>query len=105
MATEATRQIDLSPDHRAQVLDIIRRRLSDARIWVYGSRAKGRARRYSDLDLMLDAGDQPIPLNTMGDLDEDFDESNLPIIVDLHDMALTDARFLERVRGDFLLLD
>ena len=41
----------------------------------------------------------------MGDLDEDFDESNLPIIVDLHDLALTDARFLERVHKDFLLLD
>lgn len=104
MAAEATRQIDLSPDHRAQVLGIIRRRLPDARIWVYGSRAKGRARRYSDLDLMLDGGGQPIPLNIMGDLDEDFDESNLPIIVDLHDMALTDERFLERVRKDFLLL-
>lgn len=105
MAAEATRQIDLSAEHRAQVLDIIRRRLPDARVWVYGSRAKGRARRYSDLDLMLDAGGQPIPLNIMGDLDEDFDESNLPIIVDLHDLALTDARFLNRVRKDFLPLN
>ena len=105
MATEATRQIDLSAEHRAQVLDIIRRRLPDARVWVYGSRAKGRARRYSDLDLMLDADGQPIPLNIMGDLDEDFDESDLPIIVDLHDLALTEARFLDRVRKDFLLLD
>ena len=105
MAAEATRRIDLSAEHRVQVLDIIRRRLPDARVWVYGSRAKGRARRYSDLDLMLDAGGQPIPLNIMGDLDEDFDESNLPIIVDLHDMALTEARFLDRVRKDFLLLD
>ena len=105
MAAEATRQIDLSPDHRAQTLDIIRRRLPNARIWVYGSRAKGRARRYSDLDLMLDDGGEPIPLRIMGDLDEDFDESNLPIIVELHDMALTDARFLERVRKDFLPLD
>ena len=105
MADDAARSIDLPAEHRAQVLDIIRRRLPEARIWVYGSRAKGRARRYSDLDLMLDAGGQPIPLNVMGDLDEDFDESNLPIIVDLHDMALTDARFLERVRKDFLPLD
>ena len=105
MADEATRSIDLPAEHRAQALDIIRRRLPDARVWVYGSRVKGRARRYSDLDLMLDAGGQPIPLNVMGDLDEDFDESNLPIIVDLHDMALTDARFLERVRKDFLPLD
>ena len=104
MADDAARSIDLPAEHRALTLDIIRRRLPDARIWVYGSRAKGRARRYSDLDLMLDAGGQPIPLNVMGDLDEDFDESNLPIIVDLHDMALTDARFLERVRKDFLPL-
>ena len=105
MAAEPTRQIDLAPEHRAQALDIIRRRLPDARIWVYGSRAKGRARRYSDLDLMLDDGGQPIPFRVMGDLDEDFDESNLPIIVDLHDLALTDARFLDRVRKDFLPLD
>ena len=35
---------------------------------------------------------------------EDFDESSLPIIVELHDIAATDAKFLERVRKDFLLL-
>lgn len=105
MAAEPTRQIDLPPEHRAQVLGIIRRRLPNARVWVYGSRAKGRARRYSDLDLMLDDHGQAIAGRIMGDLDEDFDESNLPIIVELHDMALTDARFLERVRRDFLLLD
>ena len=84
---------------------MIRHRLPDARIWVYGSRANGRARRYSDLDLMLDDNGQPVSLRIMGDLDEDFDESNLPIIVDLHDMALTDDSFLDRVRGHFLLLD
>ena len=84
---------------------MIRHRLPDARIWVYGSRANGRARRYSDLDLMLDDLGKTIPTRVMGDLDEDFDESNLPIIVDLHDMALTDDSFLDRVRGHFLLLD
>ena len=104
MAADASQQIDLSPEHRAQVLAMIRNRLPDARIWVYGSRARGRARRYSDLDLMLDDHGKTIPVRVMGDLDEDFDESNLPIIVDLHDMAHTDARFLERVRKDFLLL-
>ena len=105
MGAEATRRIDLSPDHHAQVLGIIRRRLPNTRLWVYGSRARGRARRYSDLDLMLDDHGKTIPVRVMGDLDEDFDESNLPIIVDLHDMALTEARFLERVRRDFLPLE
>ena len=104
MADESARSIDPTTDYRAQVLDIIRRRLPDVRVWVYGSRAQGCARRYSDLDLMLDDGGKPISASVMGNLDEDFDESDLPIIVELHDMAQTDTRFLARVRKDFLLL-
>ena len=105
MADDATRSIDLPAEHRAQALEIIRRRLPTARVWVYGSRAKGRARRYSDLDLMLDDHGRPIAASVMGNLDEDFDESDLPIIVELHDMAQTDTKFLARVQKDFLLLE
>lgn len=99
------RTIDLPEPHRAQTLAIIRRHLPHAAVWVYGSRATGRARRYSDLDLMLDNQGQPIPADIMGSLDEDFDESDLPIIVDLHDLAYTDARFLSLIQKDFLPLD
>ena len=105
MAGKAARAIDLPEAHRNQVLEIIRARLPDARVWVYGSRAKGGARRYSDLDLMLDDCGREIPRSVMGNLDEDFDESSLPIIVELHDMAATDANFLERVRKDFRPLE
>ena len=105
VAAAAARQIDLPEPQRAQTLAIIRRHLPHAAVWVYGSRATGRARRYSDLDLMLDNQGQPIPAIIMGNLDEDFDESDLPIIVDLHDMAYTDARFLSLVQKDFLPLD
>ena len=105
MADEMARTIDLPEAHRKQVLEIIRARLPDARVWVYGSRAKGGARRYSDLDLMLDDREREIPWSVLGNLDEDFDESDLPIIVELHDMAETDAVFLARVRKDFLLLE
>ena len=102
---DAPRRVDLSERDRAWTLDIIRRRLPDARVWVYGSRATGRARRYSDLDLMLDNGGQPIPGAVLGHLDADFDESSLPIIVDLHDMATTDAGFLARIAADLVALD
>ncbi len=105
MADDAARAIDLPKAHQQLVLEIIRRRLPDATIWVYGSRAKGRARRYSDLDLMLDNRGKGIPGSVMGSLDEDFDESDLPIIVELRDMAETDAAFLDRIRKDFLLLE
>lgn len=105
MTDEAKHSVDLPPEHRSQVLAIIKGRLPEARIWVYGSRAKGRARRYSDLDLMLDDRGRPIPGSVMGNLDEDFDESGLPIIVVLHDLARIDATFLTLVRRDFVLLE
>lgn len=100
----APRRIDLSERDRAWTLAIIRQRLPDARVLVYGSRATGLARRYSDLDLLLDNGGQPIPGAIMGHLDADFDESSLPIIVDLHDMATTDANFLASIAPDLLVL-
>ena len=86
-------------------MDIIRRRLPQARVWVYGSRATGWVRRYSNLDLMPDDAGRAIFAWGKGNLDEDFDESDLPIIVDLHDMAQTDAAFLARVQKDFPLLN
>lgn len=101
----APRRVDLSERDRVWTLEIVRRRLPDAAIWVYGSRAAGAARRYSDLDLLLDNGGQPIPGVVMGHLDADFDESSLPIIVDLHDMATTDADFLAGIAGDLVALD
>jgi len=43
--------IDLSADHRQIVLEILREHLPQgAKVWVFGSRATRRARRYSDLD-------------------------------------------------------
>ena len=56
MAADPSRRIDLSPERHAQVVGIIRQRLPSARIWVYGSRAKGKARPKSDLDMVVFAG-------------------------------------------------
>jgi uncharacterized protein len=49
--------IDLAPNHRRLVLNILRANLlQNTKVWVFGSRMTGRARRYSDLDLAIDAG-------------------------------------------------
>ena len=50
-------RLDLSDNHSRIVLAILREYLpADAAVWVFGSRATGRARLYSDLDLAIDAG-------------------------------------------------
>ena len=50
------------------------------RFYVYGSRAKGTARKFSDLDLCYQ---DDIPDETVFQIKEELEESDLPFIVEL----------------------
>jgi uncharacterized protein len=83
----------LAADHRRLVLTILRAHLPDgAAAWIFGSRATGRARRYSDLDLAIDAG-RALTLDEGARLAEAFRDSDLPYRVDLVDWQSIDDRF------------
>lgn len=86
-------QLDLLDGDRRIVLDILDAHLSaDAKVWVFGSRATGRARRYSDLDLAIDAG-RPLTLDEFAILRESFSDSDLPYRVDIIDWTAIDDAF------------
>ena len=75
-----------------------------AEVWVYGSRAKGsRVWRGSDLDLMVRAPERLSP-ELCEVLAEEFSESLLPYMVDLHDWHRADADFLAHIQPDMLPL-
>jgi predicted nucleotidyltransferase len=78
-------RLDVSDADRRIVLAILREHLSaDATVWVFGSRATGRARRYSDLDLAIDAG-RPLSLDETARLREAISDSDLCYRVDIVD--------------------
>lgn len=80
-----TGQVLLSHAELAEVRAILTQNLtSDVAVWVFGSRAGGQPKPWSDLDLLLD-GSQPLPLSVLATLAEAFDESALPWKVDLVD--------------------
>jgi len=84
--------IDLPADHARLVLNILRATLPQGtQAWVFGSRATGRARRYSDLDLAIDAG-RCLTLDEIARLTEAFSDSDLPYRVDLVDWHDIDDR-------------
>lgn len=58
----------------------------------FGSRASGRPKPWSDLDLVIE-GPAPLPLPALARLAEAFDDSDLPWKVDLVDRAGLDAAF------------
>ena len=87
------RHIDLPAEQRKLVWQILRANLPpEVKVWVFGSRATGRARRYSDLDLAIDAG-RPLTLDETASLADAFSESDLSYRVDIVDWHAIDDRF------------
>jgi predicted nucleotidyltransferase len=91
--------LDLSPRDLAIVQDILRKHVPDHEVWAFGSRTKGTARRYSDLDLAV-ITNAPLSLGIRGDMAEDFSESDLPFRVDILDWSTTRDNFQRIVEQD-----
>ena len=78
--------IAITPEHWRIVREILRQHLPNRPVWAYGSRTKGAARPYSDLDLAL-ITDAPLSLDALAALKEAFSESDLPWPVDIVDWS------------------
>lgn len=86
-------QIFLSADERALVCAILRETLSEQfRVFVFGSRAGGTVKPWSDLDLSIE-GPGPLSLSSLATLRDAFDESSLPWKVDLIDRCTASEEF------------
>jgi predicted nucleotidyltransferase len=95
-----TAALDIQPEHAAIPLHILRRHLpAGARAFVFGSRAHGAARPYSDLDLALE-WIQPLGLALVGQIAEALSESDLPYRVDIVDLLTAGPAFRLRVAAD-----
>ena len=71
--------------------------------WVFGSRTTGRARRYSDLDLAIDASWR-LTLDEIARLTEAFSDSDLPYRVDLVDWHDIDDRWRQIIVAERVAL-
>ena len=84
--------IDIHPDHWAIVSSILHKHVPQYEVWAFGSRAAWKAKRFSDLDLVI-ITDSPLSLNISAGLNDDFSESDLPWKVDVLDWATTSESF------------
>ncbi len=84
--------IDVQIEHIHMLAEILAKHLPDREVWAYGSRVNGRARKYSDLDLVI-MGDEPLNEVTRFLLKEDLSESWLSFIVHVKDWHLIPPEF------------
>ena len=95
--------IGIRPDLWAIVREILVRHVPGHEVWAFGSRVKGPAKPYSDLDLAV-ISERPLPFDVLGRLAEDFSESDLPWRVDVVDWAATSELFKKIIERDKVVL-
>lgn len=82
----------LQPAEWDIVRAILARLVPNRPVWAFGSRATGRCKPYSDLDLAI-GGEQRLSPALYAELCEAFVESDLPFKVDVVDWAGADESF------------
>jgi predicted nucleotidyltransferase len=88
-----TARLVLSDEELRILSDILRVHVPlDISVHVFGSRASGKVKRWSDLDLVLE-GATPLPLALLSALSEAFEESDLPWKVDVVDRKAVGTQF------------
>lgn len=86
--------LQLEEPHLKNLKTIIAQQV-DTTAWqpvIFGSRATGKAHRFSDIDLGF-LGSQPLPSAIQTRLWDALDESDIPYVVDIVDLSITQADF------------
>lgn len=89
--------IDLAFPHLEIVRQILAQHTPQFTVWVFGSRVSGTVKPHSDLDLAV-LTDHPLDLNDLGNLREAFENSDLPIRVDIVDWSTITDEFRDVIK-------
>ena len=95
--------IDLNPNHLATVKSILAEHVPECEVRAFGSRATWTAKDYSDLDLAV-VGEEPIDWRTLGRLKEAFEESALPMRVDVLDWHAISESFRKVIERAYTIV-
>jgi len=95
--------LDLSERDLALIQKILKQFVPNTEVRAFGSRVKGNAKKYSDIDLAILA-ETPLTLHTLGDLLEAFQESDLLFRVDIVDWNRISDSFKEVISQHYELV-
>jgi len=95
-------KIDLTTGQQQQILQLLADAMGTGiRVYAFGSRARGNARPFSDLDLLLDANES-IAYRDLALASELLADTDLPFAVDLSDTSRLSEGFRHRIEADLI---
>ena len=90
--------IDLHEKYIDFIKEIIENYLQNCKIYLFGSRVKNTAKKYSDIDIALDC--QNLNDNILLKIKNDFENSTLPYEVDVVDLNTISTTFKTHIIND-----
>ena len=96
-------KLDLSAEDLRVAREILRRRIPGVRVVAYGSRTRGRARKFSDLDLAV-VSESPVDGKTLAMLADDFTRSDLPMRADISEWRTFSENFRRSIAADCVVV-
>ena len=91
--------LDLEKKYQDFIIDLVSKIVPEGEIFIYGSRTKGKALKYSDVDIALKSGEE-IPFDTVLKLKAFFSDSTFPYMVDIIDLNSISENFKNRIQKD-----
>ncbi len=84
-----------------QTFEIIAAHMKEhpARVYLFGSRATGNARVFSDCDIGIEPK-QDLPVGLLSHIREELEESHIPFAVELIDLSQVNEEFARKVRNE-----
>ena len=95
--------VDLNPNHLATVERILAEHVPECEVRAFGSRATWTAKDYSDLDLAV-VGAGSLDWGALSRLKEAFEESDLPMRVDVLDWHVISESFRKVIERDYMVV-
>lgn len=95
--------VDINPVHFNTLASILAQQVPEYEVRAFGSRVKGTARKYSDLDLVV-VGKEPLGFSRYSKLTTALEESSLPFNVDVLDWHSIPESFREGIERQYVVL-
>ena len=95
--------IDLSESNLKIIQDIVKQYVPARPAYIFGSRVKGTARKFSDVDIAI-GGTRPLSTPERAKLIDAFDLSDLPYRVDIVDLNKISPAFLALIEAEKVLI-
>ncbi len=89
-------------EYKNFLIKVIHRNIPNCKIYLFGSRARRTHRPGADIDIALDAGEK-INFRKLFDIQDEIEESSLPLFVDLVDLHSASSELKNEVKNEGIL--